>query len=162
MSGFNCCFFIHIQVSQKTGKVVWYTHLFKNFPQFVVIHTVRGFSIVNEAEEHVFLEYSCFFSYPVDVGNLISGSSAFSKPSLYVFKFLVHVMLKFSLKDFEYNLTGMQNESNFTVVCTFFGTAFFVIRMKTDLFQSCGHCWVLQICWHWVKHSNSLIFQDFK
>ena len=120
--------------------MVWYAHIFKNFPQFVVIHTVRGVSIVNEAEEHVFLEYSYFFSDPVDVGNLISGSSAFSKPSLYVFKFLVHVMLKFSLKDFEYNLTGMQNESNFTVVCTFFGTAFFVIRMKTDLFQSCGHC----------------------
>ena len=141
-----CCFFIRIQVSQETGKVVWYSHLFKNFPQFVVIQTVKGFSVVNEAEEHVFLEYSCFFSDPVDVGNLISGSSAFSKPSLYICKFSVHVMLKSSLKDFEYNLTGMQNESNFTVVCTLFGTAFFVIGMKIHLFQSCGHCWVLQIC----------------
>ena len=120
--------------------MVSYFHFLQNFPQFVVIQTVKGFSVVNEAEEHVFLEYSCFFSDPVDVGNLISGSSAFSKPSLYICKFSVHVMLKSSLKDFEYNLTGMQNESNFTVVCTLFGTAFFVIGMKIHLFQSCGHC----------------------
>ena len=86
--------------------MVWYSHRFKNFPQFVVIHSVKGFSIVNEAEERVFLEYSWFFSDPVDVGNLISGSSVFSKPSLYICKFSVHVMLKSSLKDFEYNLTG--------------------------------------------------------
>ena len=79
--------------------MVWYSHLLKNFPQFVVIHTVKGFSIVNEAEIDVFLELSCFFDDPVDVGNLISGSSASSKPSLYIWKFSVHVLLKPSLKD---------------------------------------------------------------
>ena len=84
MSGFNCCFLTCIQVSQKTGKMVWYSHLFKNFPQFVVIHTVKGFGIVNKAEVDVFLELSCFFDDPEDVGNLISGSSAFSKSSLYI------------------------------------------------------------------------------
>ena len=87
--------------------MVWYSHLFKNFPQFVVIHTVKGFGIVNEAEVNVFLEFSCFLCDPVNVGNLISGSSAFSKTSLYIWKFSVHILLKPSLKDFEYNFTRM-------------------------------------------------------
>ena len=82
--------------------MVQYSHLFKNFPQFVVVHTVKGFSAVNEAEVDVFLEFSCFFYDPIDVGNLISGSSAFSKSSLYIWKFSVHVLLKPSLKDFEH------------------------------------------------------------
>ena len=82
MSNSNCCFLTCIQVSQEAGKVAWYFHLFKNFPEFVVIHTVKGFSIVNEGEVDVFLEFSCFFYDPTDVGNLISGSSAFSKSSL--------------------------------------------------------------------------------
>jgi len=73
-----------IQISQEAGQVVWYSHLFQIFPQFVVIHTVKGFGIVNKAETDVFLEFSCFFNDPMDVGNLISGSSAFSKTSLYV------------------------------------------------------------------------------
>ena len=85
--GFITC----IQISQETGKVVWYSHLFKNFPQFVVIHTVKGFHIVNEAEVDVFLEFSCFLNDPTDVGNLISGSFAFSKPSLYIWKFSIQV-----------------------------------------------------------------------
>ena len=79
MSGSNCCFLTCIQVSQKTGKVVWYFYLFKNFPQFVVIHTVKGFSVVSETELDFFLEFSCFFNDPVDISNLISGSFAFSK-----------------------------------------------------------------------------------
>ena len=87
--------------------MVWYSHLFKNFPQFVVTHTVKGFSVVNEAEVDVFLESLCFLYDPADVGNLISGSSAFSKPSLYIWKFSVHLLLKPSLKDFECNLTSM-------------------------------------------------------
>jgi len=87
--------------------VVWCSHLFKNFPQFVVIHTVKGFSIVNEAEVDVFLDFSCFFYDPMDVGNLISGSSTFSKSSLYIWKFSVHVLLKHSLKNFEHYLAGM-------------------------------------------------------
>ena len=78
----NCCFLTCIQISQEAAKVVWYSHLLKNFPQFIVIHTVKGFSIINKAEVHVFLELSCFFDDPTDVGNLISGSSAFSKTSL--------------------------------------------------------------------------------
>ena len=91
MSGSNCCFLTYIQVSQEVGKVVWYFHLLKNFSQFVVIHTVKGFDIVNKAEIGVFLKLSCCFDYPMDVGNLIS--SAFSKSSLYIWKFSVHVLL---------------------------------------------------------------------
>ena len=103
----NCCFLTCIQVSQEIGKVVWYSHLFKNFPQSVVIHTVKGFSIVNEAEVDVFLEFPCFLSDPVDIGNLISGSSAFSKSSLYIWKFSVHLLLKPSLQDFEHYLVSL-------------------------------------------------------
>ena len=93
----------------------------------------------------VFQELPCFLHDSVNVGNLISGSSASSKPSLYIWKFSVHVLLKPSLKDFEHNLTRMQDECNCTVVWTL---PFFGIGMKTDLFQSSGHCWVFQICWH--------------
>ena len=82
MSSSNCCTLTCIQISQKAGKVVWYSHLFQNFPEFVVIHTVKGFGVVNKAKEDVLLELSCFFDDPVDVSNLISGSSAFSKTSL--------------------------------------------------------------------------------
>ena len=82
MSSSNCCFLTCIQISQEAGQVVWYSHLLKNFPQFIMIHTVKGFGIVNKAEIDVFLELSCFFNDPMDVGNLISGSSAFSKASL--------------------------------------------------------------------------------
>ena len=87
--------------------MVWYSHLFKNFPQFVVIYTVKGFNIVSEAEVDVFLELSCFFEDPTDVGNLISGSSAFSKSSLNISKFLVHVLSKPSLEDFEHYLASV-------------------------------------------------------
>ena len=79
MYGSNCCFLTCIQVSQEAGQVDWYSHLLKNFSQFVVIYTVKGFSVVNEAEVDVFLEFSCFFDDPTDIGNLISGSSAFSQ-----------------------------------------------------------------------------------
>ena len=82
--------------------MVWYSNLFKNFPKFVVILTVQGFSIVNDIEVDVFPEFPYFFYDPTDVGNLISGSSSFSKPSLYIWKFLVHILLKASLKDFEH------------------------------------------------------------
>ena len=87
--------------------MVWYSHLLKNFPQFVVIHTVKGFSVVNEAEVDLFLEFSFFFYDPTDVGNLISGSSAFSKSNLYIWKFLVHVLLKPSLENFEHYFASM-------------------------------------------------------
>ena len=87
--------------------MVWYFHLFKNFPQFVVIHTVKGFSVVNEVEIDVFLRFPCFFYDPADVGSLISGSSAFSKSIMYIWKFSVHILLKPSFKDFAYKLTSM-------------------------------------------------------
>ena len=94
MSSSNCYFLTCIQISQEAGQVVCYSHLFKNFPQFVVAHTVKGFGIVNKAEIDVCLELSWFFHDPADVGNLISGSSAFSKTNLNVWKFTVHVLLK--------------------------------------------------------------------
>ena len=87
--------------------MVWYSHLFNNFPQFVVICTVKGFGVVSKAEVDVFLELSCFFYDPVDVGNLISGSSAFSKTSLNIWKFTVHVLLKPGLENFEHYFTSM-------------------------------------------------------
>ena len=94
MSSSNCCFLTFIQVSQEAGQVVCYSHLLKNFPQFIVIHTVKGFGIVNKAEIDVFLELSCLFYDPADVGNLISGSSVFSKTSSNIWKFTVDVLLK--------------------------------------------------------------------
>ena len=125
--------------------MVWYSHLFKNFPVFYDLH--KGFSIVKEAEVDVFLEFLCFLHDPANVVNFISGSSAFSEPSLYIWKFFILVLLKPSLKDFGHNLARMWNDCNCMVVGTFFGIAFFGIWMKTDLFQSCGHCWVFQIFW---------------
>ena len=101
MSGSNCCFLTCIEISEEEGKVVWYSHLLKNFPQFVVIHIVKGFGIVSKAEVDVFLEFSCFFYDTTDIGNLISGSSAFRKSSLNIWKFTVHVLLKPGLENFE-------------------------------------------------------------
>ena len=86
-----------MQISQEAGQVVWYSHLFKIFPQFVVIHTFKVFGIVNKAEVDAFMELSCFFDDPADVGNLVSGSSAFSKSSLNIWKFSIHLLLKPSL-----------------------------------------------------------------
>ena len=107
MSSSNCCLLTCIQITQEAGKVVWYSHLFKNFPQFVVIHTVKGFGIVNRAEVDVFLELSCFFDDLTDVSNLISGSSAFSKSSLNIWKFMVLILLKPSLENFEHYFASM-------------------------------------------------------
>ena len=105
MSGSDI-FLTCIQVSQEAGKLVWYSHLL-NFPQFVVIHTVKSFSIVKEADVDVFLKLFCFFDDPKDVGNLISGPSAFSKFIFCTWKFSVHVLLKPSLEDFEHYLASM-------------------------------------------------------
>ena len=102
MSNSNCCFLTSIWISQEAGQVVWYSHLVKNFPQFVVIYIVKGFGVVNKAEVDVFLELSCFFSDPTDVGN-----SAFSKSSLNIWKFTVHVLLKPGLKKFEHYFASM-------------------------------------------------------
>ena len=107
MSSSNYCFLTCIQISQEAGQVVWYSHLFQNFPQFLVIHTVKGFSIVNETEVDVFLEFPCFIYNPENVGNLISGSSAFAKTSLNTWKLMVHVLLKPGLENFEYYFASM-------------------------------------------------------
>ena len=124
MSNSNCRFLTCIQISQETDQVVLYSHLFQNFPQLIVIHTVRGFGIVNKAEIDVFLELSCFFHDLADVGNLISGSSAFSKTSLNIWKFMVHILLKPGLENFEHYFTSMWDECNCVIVWAFFGIAF--------------------------------------
>ena len=125
--------------------------------QFAVIHTVKGFSIVSEAD--VFLEFPCFIYDPADVGNLISGSSAFSKSRLYIWNFSVHVLLKTSLKDFEQDLASMWNERNCTVVWIFFGIAFL---------WGWNEIWLFPVLWpllsfpnlltYWVQHFNRIIF----
>ena len=145
--------------SQQAGKVVRYSHLLKNFPQFVVIHTVKGFSIVNEAEIDVFMEFSCFYYDPRDVGNLISGLSAFSTSSLYIWKFLVYVLLKPILKNFEDYLASMWNECDCVVVWIFFGIA---------LLWDWNENWPFPVLWPllsfpnwlacWVQPFNSIIF----
>ena len=163
MSSSNCCFLTCIQISQEAGKVVWYFHLFKNFPQFVVIHTVKGFGIINKTELDVFVELSCFLDDPVDVGNLISGSSAFSKSSLNIWKFTVHELLKPGLENFELYFASVWDECNCVVIWTFFGIAFLWDGMKTDLFQSCGHCWVFMYWNHTIqKYSVSWYYDLIK
>ena len=119
----NCCFLTFIHVYQMADKAVWYPYLFKNFPQFVAIHTVKGFNEVNEAEVDIYLEFSCFFYDQTDVGNLISGSSAFSKSSLNIWKFSVHVLSKPTLENFEHYFASVWNECNCVVCWTFFGIA---------------------------------------
>ena len=144
MSSSNCCFLICIQISEEAGQVIWYSHLLKNFPEFVVIHTVKCFGIVNKVEVYVFLELSCFFDDPTDVGNLISCSSSFSKSILNIWKFMVRVLLKPNLEYFEHYFASMWDECNCAVVWAFFDIAFLWIGIKTDLFQACGHFWVFQ------------------
>ena len=102
--------------------MVWYSHLLKSFPQFVVIHTVKGFSTVDETEVDVFLEFPCFLYESANLGKLISGSSNFSKPSLNLCKFLVHIILKSSMQDIKHDLTGTGDECNCPKVSTFFST----------------------------------------
>ena len=162
MSSSNCCFLTCIQASQEGGKVVWYSHLFKNFPQFVVIHTVKGFSVVSEAED-VFLEFSGLFYGPTDVGYLISGSSALSKSSLNIWNFPVHILSKPSLKNFEQYFACMWDECNSDVVWNFFGIAFL---------WDWSENWPFLVLWpllsfpnllaYWVQQFNSIIFQDLK
>ena len=120
----NYCFLTCIQISQDAVQVVCYSHLLKNFPQFVVTCQVKGFGIVNKTEVDVFLEFSCFFNDPADVGHLISGSSAFSKTSLNIWKFTIHVLLKPGLENLEHYFTSMWGGCNCAVVWAFFGIAF--------------------------------------
>ena len=159
MSSSNCCFLTCIQISQEADKVVWYSHLFQNFPQFAVIHTVKGFGIVNKAEIDVFLELSCFSHDPADVGNLISGSSAFSKSSLNIWKFTVLILLKPSLENFEHYFISVWDERNCVVVWAFFGIAFL---------WDWNEKWPFPVLWpllsfpnflaYWVQHLHSIIW----
>ena len=148
MSSSNCCFLTCIQVSQEAGQVVWYSHLFWNFLQFIVIHTVKGFGIVNNAEIDVFLELSCFFDDPADVGNLISGSSAFSKTSLNIWKFMVHLLLKPGLENFEHYFTSVWVECNCLEVWAFFGIIFLWDWNENWLFPVPWPLLSFYICWY--------------
>ena len=139
VSSSSCCFLTCIQVSQEAGKEVCVPICLRTFHS-LLWSTVKGFSIVNEAEVDIFLEFPCFLYDPANVGNLISGSSAFSKSILYLWKFSIHILFKPRLKDFEHHLASMLNECSCTVVWTFFGIALLRDRMKTDIFQSCGYC----------------------
>ena len=143
--------------------MVWYPHLSKNFPQFFMIHTAKGFSIVDETEIVVFLKFSCFLYNPVNVGNLISSPSSFSKPSLEIWNFLVHIMLKPSLQDFKHDLTTMGDETNCPMVSMFFGT---ILLGNWDEDGPFPILWPL-LCFpnllaYGVQHFHSIILQDFK
>ena len=149
ISGSNCYFLTCIQISQEADKVVWYSDLFQNFPQFVVIHRVKGFIAVNEAEVDVLLEFSCFYYNPVDVGQLISGSSAFSKFSLNIWRFSVHVLLKPSLENFEHYFASVWDECNHAVGWTFFGIA---------LLWDWNEHWPFPVLWPLLSFPNVLAY----
>ena len=161
MSDSDYCFLTHTHVSQETGEVVWYSHLFKNFPQFVVIHTVKVLRLVSEAEVDICLEFPGFLYDVMNNNNLISVSSAFSKFSLYIWKFLVHLLWKPILKEFEHYLAKMWNECNCVAVWTVFGIA---------LWDS-NENWPLLVLWpplscpnllaYWVQRLNYMIFKYF-
>ena len=156
-------FLTDIQVSQDTGKMVWFSYHFKSFLPFVKIHTVKGFSVVNETKIDIFPEFLCFLYDPRNVSNLISGSSAFSKPSLDIWKFSVHVLLKPSMQNIEHNLTSMGDECNCPVVWTFLSTA---------LLGNWNEDWPFPVLWpllsfpnlltDWMQQFYCIIFKDFK
>ena len=148
MSSSNCCFLTCIQVSQEADEVVWYSHLFQNFPQFIVIHTVKGFGVVNKAEVEVFLELPYFFDDPTYVGIWSLVPLPFLNPTWTTgsSRFMYYWSLAWNFLSI--TLLAVRDECNCVVVWAFFGIAFFWDWNETDLFQSCGHCWVFQICWH--------------
>ena len=163
MSSTNCCFLTCIQISQGADQVVLYSHFLKNFPQFVVIHTVKGFGMVSKAEVDVFPELSCFFYDPTDVGNLIFGSSVFSKTSLNIWKFSVHILLKPLLKNIEHYFASMWDEYNCAGVWTLFGITFLWDWNENRPFPV---LWPLlsfpNLLAYWVQHFHNIIFQDLK
>ena len=158
MSSSNCCFLTCIQVSQEVGQVVLYSHLFQNFPQFIVIHTVKGFGIVKKAEIDVFLELSCFFDDPADMQFDLWFLCLFN-----IWKFTVHILLKPGLENFEHYFTSMWDEGNCAVVWAFFGIAFL---------WDWNENWPFPVLWpllsfpnllaYWVQHFHSIIFQDLE
>ena len=150
MSSSNCYFLTCIQISQVVGQVVWNSHLFQNFPQFVVIHTQSKALAINKAEVDVCLELSCFFDDPLDVGNLISGFSACSKTSLNIWKFMVQVLLKPGLENFEHYFASVWDECNCTVVWTLFGIAFLWYWNEN---------WPFPVLWSLLSFPNLLAYQ---
>ena len=144
MSGSNYCFFTCIQISQGRDRVVWYSHVFENFLQFVVIHTVKA---LVQSMKQMWVLFCNPLTFSV-IQRLLAIWSLIPLPFLNIWKFLVHVLLKPSLMDFEHYLARMWNKCDCMVVGTFLGIVLLVTGMKIDLFQSCGHCWVFQICWH--------------
>ena len=148
VSSSNCCFLTCIQISQEASQMIWYSHLFQNFPQFVLIHTVKGFGIVNKAEIDIFLELSCFFDDLTDVAIWSLIPLPFLNLSLNIWKFMVHILLKPSLENFEHYFASVWDEYNCAVVWAIFGITFLWDWTENELFQFCGHCWVFQTCWH--------------
>ena len=148
MSTSNCCFLTYIHISQEAGKVVWYSHLFQNFPQFFVIYTVKGFGVINKTEVDVFLEFSRFFSNATDVGNSISSSSAFSKSSLNIWKLTIHILLKPGLEKFEHYFASMWDECNCVVLWAFFGIAFLWDCNENWPFPVLWPLLSFKMCWH--------------
>ena len=153
----NCCFLTCIQISQEAGKVVWYCHLLKNFPVCCDPH--KSFGTANKAETDVLLELSCFFNDPVDAGNLIFGSSAFSKSSLNIWKFTVHTLLKPDLENFEHYFTSMWDDCNCAVVWAFFDIAFLWDWKENWPFPV---LWLLlsfpNLLAYWAQNLNSIVF----
>ena len=159
MSSSNCCFLTCIQVSQEAGKVVWYSHLLQHFPHFVVIHTFKGFSIVNEAEVNVFFWSSLAFFYdPTDVGNLSSGSSAFSKSSLNLWKFLVHVWLNPILENFEHYFASIWNECNCGSLNILWHYLSLGLERKLTFYSPGATAKFSKFASIWVQHTHSIIF----
>ena len=160
MSDSNCCFLTCIQISQEAGQVFWYSHLFQNFPQFVVIYTVKGFGVMNKAKVDIFFN-SLAFLWSSGYLQFISGSSAFSKSSLNIWKFMVHALLKPGLENFEHYFASVWDECNCVVMWTFFGIA---------LLWDWNENWPFPVLWpllsfpnllaYWVQHFHSIIFQD--
>ena len=161
MSNSNCCFLTCRQISQEAGQVVWYCHLFQNFPQFVVIHTLKGFGVVNKAEIDVFLEFSCFFHDPADVGNLISGSSAFLNPAWTFGSSQFMYCWSLAWRILSITLLACEMSVNCAAVWAFFGIAFL---------WDWNENWTFPVLWpllsfpdllvYWAQHFNSIIFQD--
>ena len=158
----NCCFLTCIEISQESGQVVWYSHLFQNFPVSCDTHSQR-FVIVNKTEIDIFMELSCFFHDPADVGNFISDSSAFSITSLNIWKFKIHTLLEPALENFKKYLTGMWDEWYCVVVWAFFGIA--VLGFWSEN-------WPFRVLWpllsfpnylaYWVQNFHCIVFPDLK
>ena len=163
MSGFNCHFLTCIQISQGAGQVIWYSHLLKNFPQFAVIRTIKGFGIVNKTEMGVFLELSFFLMIQQMLAIWSLVPLPFLKPAWTIRKFTVHIFLKPGLENFEHYFTSVWDECNCVVVWAFFGIAFL---------WDWNENWPFPVLWpllsfpnlgaYWVQHFHSIIFQDLK